>query len=133
MNSIRQEIAELIRQLPCVSMEQISMLTYRQITQLTRNTMTPGPWQQHDWDHCPLEIWGNLEGPMEDGQILGTQICEVLTNEADAKLIAAAPELLEACQKAIAFLRSIGNVSYPSDAVLVGTKKILERAIRKAT
>lgn len=48
---------------------------------------TPSPWQQHDPEYCPMEIWGNLDGPLEDGEIHGTHVVEVLTNEDDARLI----------------------------------------------
>lgn len=57
---------------------------------------TPGPWQSHDDDYCPEEIWGNLEGPL-DGEIRGTLVCtvddgpEMLGNIA---LLKAAPDLL---------------------------------------
>ncbi len=62
---------------------------------------TPGPWQQHDADYCPLEIWGNLDGPLEDGAIRGTEICTVADGpeaEANARLIASAPDLLAALE-----------------------------------
>jgi hypothetical protein len=42
---------------------------------------TPTPWQQHDPEYCPEEIWGNLEGPLEDGKIHGTHICTLEDNE----------------------------------------------------
>lgn len=69
---------------------------------MSKHTHTPGPWQQHDLEYCPLEIFGDLEGPMENGRVRGTQVCEIIQSncqeqdEANAKLIAAAPELLNA-------------------------------------
>lgn len=63
---------------------------------------TPGPWQMHDDDYCPEQIYGNLE--LIDGKIRGTLICEIQgdmdepKNLANARLIAAAPDLLAACQ-----------------------------------
>lgn len=64
------------------------------------NKRTPGNWQQHDADYCPLEVWGNLEGQI-DGSIRGTQVCDVLTNAADARLIAAAPTMLGALERIV--------------------------------
>ena len=66
---------------------------------------TPGPWQIHDEQYCMDEIWGNLEGPI-DGQIRGTKICEMEHTEdgrvfANARLVAASPEMLSALQSLI--------------------------------
>jgi hypothetical protein len=64
---------------------------------------TPGPWKMHDEDYCPEEIYGDFEGPMEDGKIRGTLVCTVAGEfdespipEKNARLILAAPELLAA-------------------------------------
>lgn len=92
--------------------------------------MTPGPWTQHDEDWCPLEIWGNLDGPLQDGQIRGTQVCDVLTDETDAKLIAAAPELLAVCQQALRELTEKGVTTSSPWGFTLGLR--LQRAIRKA-
>lgn len=54
----------------------------------------PTPYQIHDHEHCPLELWGNLEGPMEDGQIHGTH---VLTVEDGPKAYETAGFVLRAC------------------------------------
>lgn len=66
---------------------------------------TPGPWQSHDDDHCPEEIWGALEGPLEDGQIHGIRVCEINTEvpnwQANARIIKASLDLLEACKKTL--------------------------------
>jgi hypothetical protein len=59
---------------------------------------TPGPWQIKS-DYEPLEIIGNVDGP-DDGQMHYTPICAVEPtlfpdeNAANARLIAAAPDLL---------------------------------------
>ena len=59
---------------------------------------TPGPWQQHDIDYCPDEIWGDIEGPLETGTPRGVHICTIEGDgdqlQANAKLIAAAPTML---------------------------------------
>lgn len=78
---------------------------------------TPGKWQMHDSDHCPEEIWGNLEGPLEDGQIHGKLVCVVEDGpvgfgdeeRANARLIAAAPELLEAVIHMMAAITTHAN------------------------
>ena len=62
---------------------------------------TPGPWQMHDEFYCHEEIYGNLD--LVDGNVRGTLVCEVSENDesfANARLIAAAPDLLEACKDA---------------------------------
>jgi hypothetical protein len=68
---------------------------------------TPGPWQarnDYGWD----TIIGNVDGP-DDGEYTYTGIAEVITEDpgeaqANARLIAAAPELLEALQRCTARL-----------------------------
>lgn len=52
------------------------------------------------------------------------------TAEANARLIASAPELLEACKEAILFLESLGNESEPDFCFDIYNK--LEQAISKA-
>jgi hypothetical protein len=60
---------------------------------------TPGPWQSKS-DYEPMTIIGNVDGP-DDGEYHYTPICEVEPtlfpdeNAANARLIAAAPELLK--------------------------------------
>lgn len=84
---------------------------------------TEGPWQsQHDFDQSGFcTIIGGIDGP-DDGQWHYTLICEV--NEepdeyrANARLIAAAPELLAA-------LRHV-------TAALVAATSLLERGGKKA-
>lgn len=55
---------------------------------------TPGPWEAHNKNENRMFGWG-VYSPMKIGGK-----CVVAENlwEADAKLIAAAPELLEACK-----------------------------------
>ena len=66
---------------------------------------TPGPWTIHDEEYCQDEIYGDLRGPMEDGRIVGTQVCFISEAEsektrlANARLIAAAPDLLAALKE----------------------------------
>lgn len=75
---------------------------------MTEANHTPGPWKIHDEQYCIDEIWGNLEGPI-DGKIRGTQICTLEQTDdgrvfANAKLIAAAPELLESAKLGIQWM-----------------------------
>ena len=75
---------------------------------------TPGPWQQHDSDYCPQEIWGSLDGPLDDGQIRGVLVCTVEDNDqlhSNARLIAAAPDMREALQ----VLCNLGDASIAAD------------------
>jgi hypothetical protein len=64
---------------------------------MSNTTHTNGPWQMHDEDYCPEEIWGDLG--LFDGAVRGTKICEIDQGNpnwlANAKLIRAAPELRE--------------------------------------
>jgi hypothetical protein len=68
---------------------------------------TPGPWEASRWRVC----YGVLPG-----QRIGV-ICDVATNkesrtpesEANARLIAAAPDLLAACKAAIEEFRHLGQ------------------------
>lgn len=90
--------------------------------------ITPGPWTQHDRDYCPLEIFGNLD--IADGEVKGTQICEVLTNRVDARLIAAAPEMLEALKAALAAMTNQRYLEPRRD--MEKEHAIVRNAIRKA-
>jgi len=91
-------------------------------------TLTPGPWTQHDRDYCPLEIYGNLD--IADGEVQGTQICEVLTSRVDARLIAAAPEMLEALKAALYAMTNQRYLQPRKD--MEAEHKLVRDAIRKA-
>ena len=83
---------------------------------------TPGPWTIHQ-----DEIWGPTEPKGHDGR-LGR--IRGFTDE-DARLIAAAPELLDACREAIGFLYD----GTPDDGVSPyeqSIRKNLRDAIAKA-
>jgi hypothetical protein len=98
---------------------------------------TPGPWQAHsDQPGYELTIVGNIDGPLEDFQLNYTTVCDVAdTDDADAnlRLIAAAPELLDALREVVAMLQReapgtpLNNMRFDPLAV-----KCL-RAIDKAT
>ena len=80
-----------------------------------RRNHTPGPWRVDATVALgAYGVWTDYAThPGHDGAGYGSQICSMLptkrtdkTRDADAKLIAAAPDLLEACQTALAILES---------------------------
>lgn len=74
---------------------------------------TSKPWVVHNEYYCPEEIWGDLDGPLEDGRIRGEKVCEVNMDHprgiANRSLISAAPDLLEAVETFLADLRTPGS------------------------
>lgn len=76
---------------------------------MTKQKHTSGPWQVHS-DHNRTLVIGNIDGP-DDGQYHFAKIAECDTEsemvlsdaecQANARLIAAAPDLLEALKLAI--------------------------------
>jgi|DEB0MinimDraft_3_1074331.scaffolds.fasta_scaffold04028_3 hypothetical protein len=67
-------------------------------------THTPGPWSL-----LTARTLVNVKGAK------GEQICQVPKNSADARLIAAAPELLEAAEKLEQWLGPIAKVFWAED------------------
>ena len=57
--------------------------------------------------------------------------CPVMDHE-DGLLMNAAPALLEACEKALAFCRSINNIDYDYESTLGDVEDLLYVAIAKA-
>ena len=104
---------------------------------------TPGKWHiativfnKPIEPHEALAVWDETHGQKEDS-ILGRPICilspiEKLNpmDEANAHLISAAPELLEACQKAFDIVNGGYGSRTPNETMLLG---ILRSAISKAT
>ena len=84
-------------------------------------TSTPGPW---NYSKCPCEMKGCNKYIIDHSGPAG------MFEEADARLIAAAPDLLEACEWAVAFLERdiLENNQKQTDAM-----KILLNTINKAT
>jgi hypothetical protein len=94
---------------------------------------TPGPWitdtsHSHEWEG--ITIWNEPSDP--DG-IWTTVIAHVVPDqheehEANAKLIAAAPDLLAACKKMLNLLES-----EPATYIYRAHKEMVKSAIAKAT
>ncbi|MDY1510686.1 hypothetical protein SOK29_25370 [Pseudomonas aeruginosa] len=87
---------------------------------MSKHTHTPGPWQ---WNHGRL--LHNVPGEYSD-TILDIQDKVWRPTDDDAKLIAAAPELLEACQ---AFSRMYGrlwDVVEPSGSGFLSPESVKE-------
>jgi hypothetical protein len=91
---------------------------------------TAGPWQIKS-EYEPLTVIGNVDGP-DDGQYHYTPICEVEPtlfpdeNAANARLIAAAPELLAA-------LRNLAFHTRAETPEAIAAFDQAEAAITKAT
>lgn len=72
----------------------------------TRNTHTPGPWHTGGiFTPHPGEEYVDVWGPIPAGCQSGDQVCQRAT-AADARLIAAAPELMEALRLAVHAMRA---------------------------
>lgn len=96
---------------------------------------TPGPWRaekhpQHDHVHCS-ELWTIIAGEPDDCS--DAEIAQVIAYEAEAnaRLIAAAPDLLAALQSAKDIMENEEWWHDPLDG-LYPTRFVIEEAIAKA-
>ncbi len=107
----------------------------------TKRQHTPGPWQQHS-ENQPLTIIGNVDGP-DDTRYHYTTVCEVTDHEqeaqANSRLIAAAPELLEALRWTESWIVKHGldkaeliNGQYAEVPILGTIRKAIAKARRAA-
>jgi len=104
---------------------------------------TPGPWkwmQAKDarGNHCAYAVWPDLDRPYTDSP-RGHQICRTpdgTTPEAaaNAQLIAAVPELLDACKLLLGSLEYLHGESSPDPFGRIGLEKLdkARAAIAKA-
>lgn len=103
------------------------------MTATTKHTV--GRWVQHDEEYCPDEIFGDIDGPLEDGRLRGEHVCTVNMEHprgyANAALIIAAPDLLAACKKLIDAEYSDHFDARMSDSEMEGIEAI-KAAIAKA-
>ncbi len=112
---------------------------------------TPGPWSLHmasGWvnaDHCcgrgPMHVadvrgWGHLTGHGHGAHAMKWDDAKVI-QEANGRLIAAAPEMLEALEECLAILRratdDINDVYDARYLTLVAGCRVARAAILKAT
>lgn len=84
---------------------------------------TPGPWKEADYFIWPSN-GGNVQFPIHARK--RGRIALALTKQADARLIAAAPDLLEALQNLLAVHQGEGGTKYHAG-------DIARAAIAKAT
>ena len=83
---------------------------------------TPAPWHISEARSTKVDLIDNKQN-----HAVGEIVWADVRNPADAKLIAAAPDLLEACREALSLF------DYPETWECVGTYQVLMNAIRKAT
>lgn len=97
----------------------------------TKTTHTPGPWQYRRQVECPTgttDLYG--VGPVDDHAIWF--VAENLGWE-DAILIAAAPDLLEAAKKTLAYLETLPDrVGGQRQTIKLDREYLLRRAISLA-
>lgn len=85
-------------------------------------SFTPGPWEQETYSDGTIQIIGNLRQEDDGEDLVYTTIMEEVSyqNGCNARLIAAAPELLEAPEEAESLMRGIG--------IQGGSKTAIEKA-----
>lgn len=93
----------------------------------TKPTHTPGPWGVHMINGNPLLI--NAGETLPKTIVVEFSMDETPNDHANAKLIAAAPELLEALQELQTHLANADLMEYLTD----GVANKMRAAIKKAT
>jgi hypothetical protein len=86
-------------------------------------THTPAPWHISEARSTKVDLIDNAQN-----HAVGEIVWADVRNPADAKLIAAAPDLLEACREALSLFDN-----YPETWECVGTYQVLMNVIKKAT
>lgn len=95
---------------------------------------TPGPWKIFNaWEHKGVIAFSRI-GNDEKSVIRSenTQTDIYATNEADLHLIAAAPELLEACEKIIKYDEAPASGVVDHNAIYENAIRLARAAIAKA-
>ena len=77
---------------------------------------TPGPWEVSEEWHGDLYIDSYIEGEGDTALAkIVNNVCKTDQAEANARLIAAAPDLLEACKEALNVLEDWDDLNQPDD------------------
>ena len=85
-------------------------------------THTPAPWHLSEARSTKVDLIDNSKG-----EAIGEIVWVDTRNPADAKLIVAAPDLLEACIEALSLFDN-----YPETWEAIGTYQVLLKAVAKA-
>lgn len=93
---------------------------------MSEHKHTPGPWYALGLDFAKTKVWEVVAGPKSDTVVELSLFSE--NAEADAKLIAAAPEMLAACELIKEWMLG-GQPGPHSDSVVLD---VVEWAIKKA-
>lgn len=103
------------------------MSTFDDFTSSDKAEYLAGPWSytfDHDGDHAIFSAAGRLIAVTDGIHDLPLEI-----DEANARLIAAAPELLDACKHALTIAQEYDKTGFAGTIVL---KDMLRKAIKKA-
>lgn len=93
---------------------------------------TPGPWHWEDCDNYYSKLIGpNGEWVLDDGSAGGEYGAQITPNSPDGWLVAAAPELLAACERALDTLKEL-YAYQGDDYALGGDVAALDAIIKKA-
>ncbi len=88
---------------------------------------TPGPWEIERYSEGLIQIVGNIRAVSEHEEHV-TTVVEAVTrgDEANAKLIVAAPDLLEACQAFSRLHGRLWDVVEPSGSGFLSPESVKE-------
>jgi len=103
---------------------------------MSKSQHTQGPWYYDGEDTYASESYGGRGFEIftrDKNGIIWDSVCGEVINEEDARLIAAAPDLLEACKYTLGQIRQIiDNPKYEKDAALWSCVCLVNNAIKKA-
>ena len=102
---------------------------------MSKHTPTTGPWQlaRADTERCRVDIETVERGVdlPDQGNHIAVAYWGTPTEEANARLLAAAPELLAACNMALRFLESPGFVDMKERFVPINGDPVQTRAMQR--